>query len=101
MHLQKQSPEKKNSKMTTDTPGQTTPAGVMTFTPSKEEFRDFSRYVAYMESKGAHRAGMAKVGLNTLYIKVAGRLSLKRSCLAINRLLKKDFLDTFNSKSEK
>uniref|UniRef100_A0A3P9LV30 JmjN domain-containing protein n=1 Tax=Oryzias latipes TaxID=8090 RepID=A0A3P9LV30_ORYLA len=34
---------------------------VMTFTPSKEEFKDFVRYVAYMESQGAHRAGIAKV----------------------------------------
>uniref|UniRef100_A0A8C4GY29 [histone H3]-trimethyl-L-lysine(9) demethylase n=1 Tax=Dicentrarchus labrax TaxID=13489 RepID=A0A8C4GY29_DICLA len=34
---------------------------IMTFTPSKEEFKDFSRYIAYMESQGAHRAGMAKV----------------------------------------
>ncbi|XP_061634771.1 lysine-specific demethylase 4A isoform X2 [Phyllopteryx taeniolatus] len=35
--------------------------GIMTFTPSAEEFRDFRRYVAFMESQGAHRAGMAKV----------------------------------------
>uniref|UniRef100_A0A671Y2A3 JmjN domain-containing protein n=1 Tax=Sparus aurata TaxID=8175 RepID=A0A671Y2A3_SPAAU len=34
---------------------------MMTFTPSKEEFKDFSRYIAYMESQGAHKAGMAKV----------------------------------------
>uniref|UniRef100_A0A669F5D4 [histone H3]-trimethyl-L-lysine(9) demethylase n=1 Tax=Oreochromis niloticus TaxID=8128 RepID=A0A669F5D4_ORENI len=34
---------------------------VMTFTPSKEEFKDFGRYIAFMESQGAHRAGMAKV----------------------------------------
>uniref|UniRef100_A0A7N6C2R4 [histone H3]-trimethyl-L-lysine(9) demethylase n=1 Tax=Anabas testudineus TaxID=64144 RepID=A0A7N6C2R4_ANATE len=34
---------------------------IMTFSPSKEEFKDFSRYIAYMESQGAHRAGMAKV----------------------------------------
>uniref|UniRef100_A0A673CKV9 [histone H3]-trimethyl-L-lysine(9) demethylase n=1 Tax=Sphaeramia orbicularis TaxID=375764 RepID=A0A673CKV9_9TELE len=34
---------------------------IMTFTPSKEEFKDFSRYIAYMESQGAHKAGMAKV----------------------------------------
>ncbi|XP_061680073.1 lysine-specific demethylase 4A isoform X2 [Syngnathoides biaculeatus] len=35
--------------------------GIMTFTPSAEDFRDFRRYVAFMESRGAHRAGMAKV----------------------------------------
>uniref|UniRef100_A0A674PCA8 [histone H3]-trimethyl-L-lysine(9) demethylase n=1 Tax=Takifugu rubripes TaxID=31033 RepID=A0A674PCA8_TAKRU len=34
---------------------------VMTFTPSKEEFKDFNQYIAYMESQGAHRAGMARV----------------------------------------
>uniref|UniRef100_A0A673X1M8 [histone H3]-trimethyl-L-lysine(9) demethylase n=1 Tax=Salmo trutta TaxID=8032 RepID=A0A673X1M8_SALTR len=34
---------------------------IMTFHPTKEEFKDFSRYIAYMESQGAHRAGMAKV----------------------------------------
>uniref|UniRef100_A0AAV2L1J2 JmjN domain-containing protein n=1 Tax=Knipowitschia caucasica TaxID=637954 RepID=A0AAV2L1J2_KNICA len=43
----------------------TTDAGnkekVLTFYPTKEEFRDFSRYVAYMESQGAHQAGIAKV----------------------------------------
>lgn len=35
--------------------------GIMTFYPSVEEFNNFSRYVAYMESQGAHRAGLAKV----------------------------------------
>ncbi|XP_021563535.1 lysine-specific demethylase 4C [Carlito syrichta] len=34
---------------------------IMTFRPSMEEFRDFNKYLAYMESKGAHRAGLAKV----------------------------------------
>ncbi|XP_040896158.1 lysine-specific demethylase 4A isoform X1 [Toxotes jaculatrix] len=47
--------------MTTDTPAQSVASRIMTFTPSKEEFRDFSRYIAYMESQGAHKAGMAKV----------------------------------------
>ncbi|XP_047442518.1 lysine-specific demethylase 4A [Mugil cephalus] len=47
--------------MTTDTPAQSVGSRIMTFTPSKEEFKDFSRYIAYMESQGAHRAGMAKV----------------------------------------
>ncbi|XP_065411374.1 lysine-specific demethylase 4A isoform X5 [Chrysemys picta bellii] len=36
-------------------------ARIMTFRPSAEQFRDFSRYVAYIESQGAHRAGLAKV----------------------------------------
>ncbi|XP_010215446.1 PREDICTED: lysine-specific demethylase 4C [Tinamus guttatus] len=34
---------------------------IMTFRPSMEEFREFNRYLAYMESQGAHRAGVAKV----------------------------------------
>ncbi|XP_049911612.1 lysine-specific demethylase 4A isoform X2 [Epinephelus moara] len=47
--------------MTTDMPAQSVGSRIMTFTPSKEEFKDFSRYIAYMESQGAHKAGMAKV----------------------------------------
>ncbi|XP_037626238.1 LOW QUALITY PROTEIN: lysine-specific demethylase 4A [Sebastes umbrosus] len=47
--------------MTTDTPAQSVGSRIMTFTPSKKEFKDFSRYIAYMESQGAHKAGMAKV----------------------------------------
>ncbi|KAA8589908.1 hypothetical protein FQN60_013273 [Etheostoma spectabile] len=46
--------------MTTATPAQGAVSRIMTFTPSKEEFKDFSRYIAYMESQGAHKAGMAK-----------------------------------------
>ncbi|XP_060093347.1 lysine-specific demethylase 4C isoform X2 [Heteronotia binoei] len=34
---------------------------IMTFRPSVDEFREFNKYLAYMESKGAHRAGLAKV----------------------------------------
>ncbi|XP_077201072.1 lysine-specific demethylase 4C isoform X2 [Paroedura picta] len=34
---------------------------IMTFQPSLDEFREFNKYLAYMESKGAHRAGLAKV----------------------------------------
>uniref|UniRef100_A0A673X2X9 [histone H3]-trimethyl-L-lysine(9) demethylase n=1 Tax=Salmo trutta TaxID=8032 RepID=A0A673X2X9_SALTR len=48
--------------MATDTASQQTAGSrIMTFHPTKEEFKDFSRYIAYMESQGAHRAGMAKV----------------------------------------
>ncbi|KAJ3599607.1 hypothetical protein NHX12_033563 [Muraenolepis orangiensis] len=47
--------------MTTDNSAQTEGGGVMTFKPSKEDFGDFRRYVAYMESQGAHKAGMARV----------------------------------------
>ncbi|XP_051012728.1 lysine-specific demethylase 4D [Acomys russatus] len=42
--------------------GSQNPGGtIMTFCPSMEEFSDFSKYIAYMESQGAHRAGLAKV----------------------------------------
>ncbi|XP_006881418.1 PREDICTED: lysine-specific demethylase 4C [Elephantulus edwardii] len=34
---------------------------IMTFRPTMEEFKDFNKYLVYMESKGAHRAGLAKV----------------------------------------
>ena len=35
---------------------------VMVFHPTLEEMRDFPAYIAYMESQGAHHAGIAKVG---------------------------------------
>uniref|UniRef100_A0A8C5EQ74 [histone H3]-trimethyl-L-lysine(9) demethylase n=1 Tax=Gouania willdenowi TaxID=441366 RepID=A0A8C5EQ74_GOUWI len=35
--------------------------GIMTFYPTYEEFSDFSRYIAYIESQGAHKAGLAKI----------------------------------------
>ncbi|XP_029381007.1 lysine-specific demethylase 4A isoform X2 [Echeneis naucrates] len=35
--------------------------GIMTFYPTAEEFTNFSRYIAYMESQGAHKAGLAKI----------------------------------------
>uniref|UniRef100_A0A4W3GTC0 [histone H3]-trimethyl-L-lysine(9) demethylase n=1 Tax=Callorhinchus milii TaxID=7868 RepID=A0A4W3GTC0_CALMI len=34
---------------------------IMTFYPTMDEFKNFNRYVAYIESQGAHRAGLAKV----------------------------------------
>ncbi|XP_032497032.1 lysine-specific demethylase 4D-like [Phocoena sinus] len=34
---------------------------IMVFHPTKEEFNDFNKYIAYMESQGAHRAGLAKI----------------------------------------
>ncbi|KAL0629966.1 Lysine-specific demethylase 4D [Plecturocebus cupreus] len=34
---------------------------IMIFYPTKEEFNDFDKYIAYMESQGAHRAGLAKI----------------------------------------
>ncbi|KAF7669830.1 hypothetical protein LDENG_00120120 [Lucifuga dentata] len=35
--------------------------GIATFYPTVEEFKNFSRYIAYMESQGAHKAGLAKI----------------------------------------
>uniref|UniRef100_A0A3P8VW91 [histone H3]-trimethyl-L-lysine(9) demethylase n=1 Tax=Cynoglossus semilaevis TaxID=244447 RepID=A0A3P8VW91_CYNSE len=35
--------------------------GIMTFYPTVEQFSNFNRYIAYMESQGAHKAGLAKV----------------------------------------
>ncbi len=34
---------------------------IMTFRPTMEEFKDFSAYIKYMESQGAHNVGLAKV----------------------------------------
>ncbi|ETN59259.1 JmjC domain-containing histone demethylation protein 3C [Anopheles darlingi] len=34
---------------------------IMVFRPTWEEFQDFSAYIDYMESKGAHKAGLVKV----------------------------------------
>lgn len=42
---------------------------IMTFYPTADEFKNFNRYVAYMESKGAHKAGLAKVNINLFVFK--------------------------------
>lgn len=34
---------------------------IMVFRPTWEEFQNFEKYVEYMESQGAHKAGLAKV----------------------------------------
>ncbi|KAJ1525297.1 hypothetical protein ONE63_010119 [Megalurothrips usitatus] len=34
---------------------------IMVFKPTYEEFKDFAQYIKYMESKGAHKGGIAKV----------------------------------------
>lgn len=44
--------------------------GIMTFYPTMEEFKNFSRYIAYIESKGAHKAGLAKVSTNASFAPV-------------------------------
>ncbi|XP_072100744.1 lysine-specific demethylase 4B isoform X3 [Mobula birostris] len=48
--------------MASENPGPPNPhCKIMTFHPTMEEFKDFGKYIAYMESQGAHRAGLAKV----------------------------------------
>lgn len=42
--------------------------GIMTFYPTVEEFKNFSRYIAYVESQGAHKAGLAKVSTDILHV---------------------------------
>ncbi|XP_072261002.1 lysine-specific demethylase 4B isoform X3 [Pyxicephalus adspersus] len=34
---------------------------ILTFRPTWEEFQEFGKYMAYIESQGAHRAGLAKI----------------------------------------
>lgn len=34
---------------------------IQVFRPTWDEFKNFEKYVEYMESKGAHLAGLAKV----------------------------------------
>lgn len=47
----KMSPKKNNSQV----------PRIMVFRPTWEEFSNFSKYIEYMESKGAHLAGVVKV----------------------------------------
>lgn len=41
---------------------------IMVFRPTLEEYQDFPKYVEYMESKGAHKAGLAKVVRICVYL---------------------------------
>ncbi|XP_055280203.1 lysine-specific demethylase 4D-like [Moschus berezovskii] len=42
-------------------PAQNPSCKIMTFHPTMEEYADFNKYIAYIESQGAHRAGLAKI----------------------------------------
>lgn len=53
---------------------------IMTFRPTMEEFKDFNKYVAYIESQGAHRAGLAKVGVTLLRPPAAPWLLAPTAC---------------------
>ncbi|MGH0169395.1 UNVERIFIED_CONTAM: hypothetical protein FKN15_062045 [Acipenser sinensis] len=47
--------------MASDSASQNPSCRIMTFYPTREEFQNFIRYIAYIESQGAHRAGLAKI----------------------------------------
>ncbi|XP_028667320.1 lysine-specific demethylase 4A [Erpetoichthys calabaricus] len=47
--------------MASDSGSQNSSCRIMTFYPTKEEFQNFIRYMAYIESQGAHKAGLAKI----------------------------------------
>lgn len=34
---------------------------IMTFRPTWNEFKDFNKYIQYIESQGAHHGGVARV----------------------------------------
>lgn len=38
---------------------------IMIFHPTYDEFKDFSKYIKFIESKGAHKAGLAKVRIHS------------------------------------
>ena len=38
--------------------------GIMVFEPTMEQFKDFPKFISYMEEQGAHNYGVAKV-INT------------------------------------
>lgn len=40
--------------------------GVYVFSPSWDEFKDFNKFVSYMEDIGAHHVGLAKVAILTI-----------------------------------
>ena len=42
---------------------------VLVFRPTMDEFKHFSRYIQYMESMGAHKAGVAKVLFSCSFIR--------------------------------
>lgn len=41
---------------------------IQVFRPTWEEFRHFDKYVEYMESQGAHTAGLAKVRFSSIIL---------------------------------
>lgn len=55
---------------------------IMTFRPTMEEFKDFNQYLVYMESQGAHRAGLAKVSSDiSLFLKTGFNFKMFHMCV--------------------
>ncbi|KAH8391108.1 hypothetical protein KR215_007141 [Drosophila sulfurigaster] len=50
-----------STRLSFDDGDQNTNPRIMTFRPSYEEFKNFADYIAYMESRGAHKAGLVKI----------------------------------------
>ena len=44
--------------------GGTNAPKIPVFRPTWEEFKDFKKYIAYIESQGAHKVGLAKVKIS-------------------------------------
>ena len=44
---------------------------IMVFRPTYEEFKDFAKYIEYIESQGANKAGVAKVSDILVYFFIA------------------------------
>ncbi len=42
--------------------------GIMVFEPTMEQFKDFPKFISYMEDQGAHNYGVAKVIATVIYI---------------------------------
>ena len=55
---------------------------IMVFYPTMDEFKDFHRYINYVEDCGAHKAGIAKVnhGASVLQICCTSVLCLYLLC---------------------
>lgn len=70
---------------------------IMTFRPTMEEFKEFSKYITFMESQGAHRAGLAKVGTTYTHdITLLNMLTSHISLIAVTQSSgKAKFRDTF------
>lgn len=56
---------------------------IMVFRPSWEEFKNFPAYIEYMESKGAHKAGLVKVKIFFFFLFFLKKLMNILRCLRI------------------